>query len=79
MMSFDEVFEILMESILKKNSVQIKYLSASNEYTERKIMPKKFVLVERRNTYSQICLEAYCYLREDDRIFAVYRIEEIND
>ena len=48
-------------------------------FNERKIMPKKFVLVERRNTYSQICLEAYCYLREDDRIFAVYRIEEIND
>ena len=81
MKSFPEVFELLMDAILEKESVEIEYQKSAyhnEEYSIRKISPTRFVLVERRKSYfHRLCVEAHCHLRKDIRVFAVYRIKEL--
>ena len=89
MKSFPEVFDVLMDAILNNESVEIEYkktvvlpLMRSDLYpkqlTKRLITPKKFVLVERyKSFFHRLCIDTYCHLRKDKRIFAVCRIQDI--
>lgn len=80
-MDFPKVFELIMEAILKGKSVEIEYQKnkfKDSEITKRKITPKKFILVERRTNYfHRLCVKAYCHLRKEERVFAVYRIKNL--
>jgi len=76
--SFPGIFEALQDAILQNRSVSIKYRKYTGTRTTRTIDPKRFVLVERPSSkYHRICVSAFCHLRQDDRTFAVYRIEKV--
>ena len=78
--SFSDIFDALQDAILQNSSVSIKYTKYAGTRTTRTIDPKRFVLVERRRSkYHRICVNAFCHLRQDDRTFAVYRIEELTN
>ena len=71
-------FNKLQEAIMKNKSVEIKYKNFQNQHSERVIKPKSFEMIEREtNFYDRLCLKAYCNLRREDRIFAIYRIEKL--
>ena len=60
-------------SILKRD-----YKNYKEEVSERIIKPIKFEMIERKtNFYDRLCVQAYCNLREDNRIFAIYRIQKL--
>ena len=78
--SFPGIFEALQDAILQNSSVSIKYRKYTGTMTTRTIDPKRFVLVERHSSkYHRICVSAFCHLRQDDRTFAVYRIEKLTN
>jgi len=71
-------FNKLQDAIVKKQSVEIKYKNYQGKYSERVIKPIRFEMVERKtNFYDRLCIKAYCNLKKEDRIFAVYRIQEM--
>ena len=71
-------FNQLQEAILDGKSVKIKYKNFKEQYSERIIKPFKFEMVERKaNFYDRLCIKAYCNLRKEDRLFAVYRIQKL--
>jgi len=71
-------FNKLQEAIIKKKSVEIKYKNFQNQHSKRVIKPKSFEMIERTNNfYDRLCLKAYCNLRKEDRVFAIYRIEKL--
>ena len=80
-MKFPEIFDQLMDAILLNRTLEIEYEKSGfqeHEFSIRSISPKRFVLVERSNSYyHRICVEAYCHLRKEMRVFAVYRIKNI--
>ena len=78
--SFPGIFEALQDAILQNRSVSIKYRKYRGTITTRTIDPKRFVLVERSSSkYHRICISAFCHLRQEDRTFAVYRIEKLTN
>lgn len=80
---FDEMFgpsypysgtlKILEKAIDEGKCVEINYYSASQgKFTKRKVQPKS---IERKSGKPYI--NAYCFLRNEDRVFKVGRIKEI--
>ncbi len=75
---YTDNFNKLQDAITNKKSVEIKYKNFQNQYSERVIKPIKFKMVEREtNFYDRLCIEAYCNLRKEDRVFAIYRIQKL--
>ncbi|MHA1378194.1 MAG: WYL domain-containing protein [Candidatus Helarchaeota archaeon] len=57
------------------NCVEIEYYSFNQEkFTQRKIEPE---IIERRN--SKTYLNAFCHLRNDERVFRIDRIKKIKE
>ena len=81
MESFPKIFDVLMDALLENQSVRIDYQKSDfhgKEVSTRVITPKRFILVERKKSrFHRICIDAYCHLRNEDRVFAVYRIQNI--
>ena len=75
---FANNFNELQDAILRNKSVEIKYKNFQNQYSERVIKPISFEMIERTtNFYDRLCIKAYCNLRKENRIFAIYRIEKL--
>ena len=71
-------FNQLQDAIIGKKSVEISYKNYQNQYSERIIKPIKFEMIERKtNFYDRLCIKAYCNLRKEDRVFAIYRIQKL--
>ena len=71
-------FNKLQDAIIGKKSVEISYKNYQNQYSERIIKPIKFEMIERKtNFYDRLCIKAYCNLRKEDRVFAIYRIQKL--
>ena len=71
-------FNKLQDAIITKKNVEIKYKNYQGDYSERVIKPIKFEMIERKtNFYDRLCVKAYCTLKKEDRIFAIYRIQEL--
>lgn len=71
-------FNKLQDAIIGKKSVEISYKNYQNKYSERVIKPIKFEMIERKtNFYDRLCINAYCNLRKEDRIFAIFRIQKL--
>tara|TARA_B110000027_G_C16029256_1_gene260011 strand:+ start:624 stop:881 length:258 start_codon:yes stop_codon:yes gene_type:complete len=71
-------FNQLQEAIIKNQSVEIIYKNYQDQYSERVIEPIKFEMIERKkNFYDRLCIIAYCNLRKENRIFAVFRIQKL--
>ena len=58
--------------------LNIVYLKADDTKSQRTIMPKSIGTMEYMNK-DFLGLEAYCYLRKDDRNFKIDRILEIKE
>ncbi|WP_137662793.1 helix-turn-helix transcriptional regulator [Enterococcus hulanensis] len=66
-------FDKLQEAILSQKVIQINYLSNQGQLTERKLEPLKLVFRDKA-----WYLYAFCRLRENDRLFKISRIRELN-
>ena len=75
---YREIFNLLQDAIINKSEVTIEYKDYKNLNTTRSILPLRFEMIERKsNFYDRLCLKAFCKLRNDERVFAVYRISSI--
>jgi predicted DNA-binding transcriptional regulator YafY len=75
---YREIFNLLQDAIISRSVVTIDYNDYKDNKTTRSIMPLRFEMIERKsNFYDRLCLKAFCNLRKDERIFAVYRISSI--
>lgn len=70
---YSGTLEILNQAIENNQKVEINYYSANQgKFTKRKVKPEN---IERRSGTPY--LNAYCYLRNDDRVFKLSRIKDI--
>ena len=75
---YTDKFNKLQEAIIKNKSVEIEYKNSQDQFSERVIKPIKFEMVERKtNFYDRLCIKAFCNLRKEDRVFAIYRIQKL--
>ena len=75
---YREIFNLLQDAIINKSEVIIQYKDYKNLITTRSILPLRFEMIERKsNFYDRLCLKAFCKLRNDERVFAGYRISSI--
>ncbi len=74
--SKEKKIEIIKNAIKNKTKLTITYLKSSDIKSKRTILPKKVGTMDYMGK-EYLGLEAYCYLREDDRVFRVDRILEI--
>jgi predicted DNA-binding transcriptional regulator YafY len=75
---YREIFNLLQDAIISRSVVTIEYNDYKDNKTTRSIMPLRFEMIERKsNFYDRLCLKAFCNLRKDERVFAVYRISSI--
>ena len=75
---YREIFNLLQDAIISRSVVTIEYNDYKDNKTTRSIMPLRFEMIERKsNFYNRLCLKAFCNLRKDERVFAVYRISSI--
>ena len=70
--------EIIKNAIKNKSKLEIVYLKTNDTKTKRIIFPIKVGKMEYQGK-EYLGVEAYCHLREDDRVFRVDRILEINE
>lgn len=70
--------EIIKNAIKNKSKLEIVYLKTNDTKTKRIIFPKKVGKMEYQGK-EYLGVEAYCHLREDDRVFRIDRILEINE
>ncbi len=76
--SLEDKTKLIKEAIKNKSKLNITYLKTNDTKTKRMISPKKIGRMEYQgNEY--LGVEAYCHLREDDRIFRVDRILEAEE
>ena len=75
--SLDKKIDLIKEAIKNKTKLQITYLKAQDVKSKRVIMPKYVGEMEYlEKTY--LGVEAHCYMRNEDRVFRVDRILEID-
>ena len=75
---YTDNFNKLQEAIIENKSVEIKYKNSQDQNSERIIKPIKFEMIERKtNFYDRLCIKAFCNLRMEDRVFAIYRIQKL--
>ena len=75
---YTDNFNKLQEAIIKNKSVEIEYKNYQDQNSERLIKPIKFEMIERKtNFYDRLCIKAFCNLRKEDRVFAIYRVQKL--
>ena len=75
---YTDNFNKLQEAIIENKSVEIEYKNSQDQFSERVIKPIKFEMIERKtNFYDRLCIKAFCNLRKEDRVFAIYRIQKL--
>ncbi len=75
--SKEEKIEIIKHAIAKKTKLKIIYLKAKDEKSERIILPLKLGEMEYCGK-KYLGLKTYCFLRNEERVFNVGKILEIN-
>ena len=70
--------EIIKNAIKNKSKLDITYLKANDTKSKRMIFPKKIGTMEYMGK-EYLGIDAYCFLRKDDRVFRVDRILELNE
>ena len=75
---YTDNFNKLQEAIIENKSVEIEYKNSQDQFSERVIKPIKFEMIERKtNFYDRLCIKAFCNLRKEDRVFAIYRVQKL--
>ena len=76
--SLEDKTELIKKAIKNKSKLNITYLKTNDTKTKRIISPKRIDKMEYQgNEYFGV--EAYCHLRDDERVFRVDRILEIEE
>ncbi|MFN4212852.1 MAG: ATP-binding domain-containing protein, partial [Microgenomates group bacterium] len=75
-MSVDDKFSLIKKAIREKKKLEIVYLKAKDEKSRRMSLPKKIYETE-YNGYPYTAIEAYCFLRKEERVFNLKKILEI--
>ena len=76
-LSVEDKVEAIKKAIKNKTEIHITYLKSNDIKSKRTILPKSVGSMEYMGrTY--LGLEAYCYLRKEDRVFRVDRILDMN-
>ena len=75
--SQEEKLKIIQDAIENESKLEITYLKSNDTKSKRTILPRKVGEMEYLGR-SYTGVEAYCYLRQDERVFRVDRILEIN-
>lgn len=76
--SKEEKIGIIKEAIKNKRKLRIAYLKSKDEKSERVILPKKIGKMEYCGR-EYLGLQAFCFLRSEERIFRVEKILEIKE
>jgi len=76
-MTKEEKINLLKEAAKKKEKLEIVYLKSRDEKSKRVILPKKVEMMEYEG-YKFLGLSAFCFLRQEERVFRVEKILEIN-
>jgi len=77
-LSLENKMEMIKKAIKNKSKLDIIYLKSSDVKTKRTISPKRMGTMEYLGKkYTGV--EAYCHLRQDDRVFRVDKILELNE
>ncbi len=77
-MPLDEKCAILSKAIVSGNRIQMTYLKANDTKSKRSVIPKKIGEMSYGGV-SFLGLEAFCLSRQDDRVFRVDRILELEE
>lgn len=68
----------IQQAIRMQRDLTFQYIDKSGEITSRRITPKEIKpYYFETGTGSTICVEAYCHLRKEPRVFAIKRMSEI--
>lgn len=76
--SLEDKISIIKQAIKKKAKLSITYLKASDVKTKRIIVPKKIGVMNYLGK-EYLGVDAYCELRQEDRVFKVERILDIKE
>ncbi|MGV8956416.1 helix-turn-helix transcriptional regulator [Lactococcus lactis] len=68
----DKTFELIKQSILKKNVIEFNYIGSNEKYTKRNCQPYKLVF-KNQSWY----LNAFCLIRKEFRFFKITRMSSI--
>lgn len=77
-LSKEKKMETIKQAIKNKTKIAITYLKSNDTKSKRTILPKKVGTMNYMGK-EYLGVEAYCFLREEDRVFRIDRILEIND
>ncbi len=69
--------DILLEAIKANRNVSFRYVDKNDQETFREVMPRKVFWYEFGEQGKMECLDAYCFLRNESRTFAMYRISNL--
>jgi ATP-dependent exoDNAse (exonuclease V) alpha subunit len=75
-LSLDEKIRLIKMAIKSNSNLNIVYLKSNDQKSKRLISPKKIGTMEYMQK-SYLGVEGYCFKREDDRVFRVDRILEL--
>lgn len=75
-LSLDEKIRLIKMAIKTKSNLNIVYLKSNDQKSKRVIAPKKIGTMEYMQK-SYLGVEGYCFKREDNRVFRVDRILEL--
>lgn len=75
-LSLDDKIELIKKAIKLESNLNIIYLKSNDQKSKRVITPKKIGIMEYMGK-SYLGIEAYCFKRNDNRVFRVDRILEL--
>jgi predicted DNA-binding transcriptional regulator YafY len=70
--------DILLEAISANRNVSFRYIDKSDQVTFREVTPKKVFWYEFGEEGRMECLDAHCFLRNESRTFALFRISNLS-
>ncbi|MBI4598838.1 AAA family ATPase [Candidatus Uhrbacteria bacterium] len=76
--SLEEKMALIKTAIKKKQPLSIVYLKGKDEKSEREIIPKRMQQAEYKG-HPYLALQAYCCLRQEERIFNVEHILKVQN
>lgn len=74
---FVKKMKLINEAIENEKNLRFVYNKPREESTKRTIIPQEIVEIETRLGGVSMCLKSFCLLREDERVFAIRRMEKV--
>jgi hypothetical protein len=78
---FEKKIDQIRNAIYSKSKIKISYKNMSGKRSTRDILPKRLIAPGDSSdlgTHTNLCVNAFCYKRNEDRIFAIINITKIH-